>query len=65
MNRREPLKRFKVYWFTGDYWSADGEKQHCYVVLATSELEAEYNFRRYYPDCSLGWVEEIKEDAHG
>lgn len=65
MNRKGPLKRFKVYWFTGDYWSTEGEKRHCCVISAHSESEAEHNFKRDHPDRNFGWVEEIKEiDKH-
>lgn len=61
MSRKEPLKRFKVYWFTGDYWSTEGEEQHCCVISAHSELEAEYIFKRSHSERSFGWAEEIKK----
>lgn len=56
--KRDKLKSFKVYYFTGDYWSTKGEKRRCEVIMAHSEAEAEYIFKRNNPDRSFGWVEE-------
>lgn len=56
--KREKLKSFKVYYFTGDYWSTKGETRRCEVIMAHSEAEAEYIFKRNHPDRSFGWVEE-------
>ena len=58
----KPLKKFKIYWFTGDYWSSKGEKRHCFVLGAHSESEAEYIFKRNYPDRHFGWIEEIRKE---
>lgn len=56
-------KRFKVFYFTGDYWSAKGEKRHSVIIRTRSESEAEYIFKRDYPNRMFGWVEEFdKED---
>lgn len=62
MNRKDPLKRFRIYWFTGDYWSGKDEKRHYCIIPALSESEAEYIFKRDYPDCKFGWVEEVKNE---
>lgn len=55
-------KKYKVYYFTGDFWSSKGEKRHCRIISAHSESEAEYIFKRNYSDRNFGWVEEyVKE----
>lgn len=59
--KHEKLKSFKVYYFTGDYWSAKGETRRCDLNMARSESEAEYIFKRNYPDRNFGWVEEVKK----
>lgn len=59
---RKKLKSFKVYYFTGDYWSTKGERRRCQVMMAHSEQEAEYIFKRNNPDLSFGWVEEYKKE---
>lgn len=60
--KREKLKSFKVYYFTGDYWSTKGEKRRYDVIMARSESEAEYIFKRNHPDRNFGWVEENKKE---
>lgn len=58
----DALKRYKIYWFTGDYWSGKDEKRHYQVVSAHSDSEAERMFRMSHPDCNFGWVEEIRKE---
>lgn len=60
-NKQEKFKSFKVYYFTGDYWSAKGETRRCQVIMAHSESEAEYIFKQNHPDRNFGWVEESKK----
>lgn len=59
--KREKLRSFRVYYFTGDYWSTKGEKRRCNIIMAHSESEAEYIFKRNHPDRNFGWVEETKK----
>lgn len=61
-NKQEKLKSFKVYYFTGDYWSTKGETRRCQVIMAHSESEAEYIFKvQNHPDRNFGWVEENRK----
>lgn len=63
MNKHnDTLKRYRIYWFTGDYWSSKGEKRHYQIVSAHSDLEAERMFKLAHPDCNFGWVEEIRKE---
>lgn len=59
-NKQEKLKSFKVYYFTGDYWSTKGETRRCQVIMTHSESEAEYIFKQSHPDRNFGWVEEVE-----
>lgn len=59
MNQKhDRFRSFKVYYFTGDFWSSKGEKRRCVVIMAHSESEAEYIFKMNHPDRNFGWVEE-------
>lgn len=58
--KREKMKRFRVYYFVGDYWSSKGEQRKSTIILARSESEAEQIFKSHpSKDISFGWVEEI------
>lgn len=59
--RREKLKKFKVYYFVGDYWSSSGEEERSVIIKARTEEEAKLIFKSEPPKpCdSFGWVEEI------
>ncbi len=45
--KRDRLKKFKITYFVGDYYSSEGEKEKTTTLLARSE------------DASFGWIEEI------
>lgn len=54
------MKKFRVYYFVGDYWSSGGERRKSYIILAHSEAEAEKIFKTDPPPYdSFGWIEEI------
>ena len=55
--QREKLKKFKVYYFTGDYWSGKGEIRKQVTIMARSESEAEQIFKDQYPDKNFGWID--------
>lgn len=58
--KREKLKKYRVYYFVGDYFSSRGEQRKSSVILAHSELEAEQIFKLNPPRYdSFGWIEEI------
>lgn len=52
------LKTYIIYYFTGDYWSGEGEKRHYCSLKAHSESEAERIFKQNYPNRNFGWVDE-------
>ena len=54
----EKLKKFKIYYFMGDFWSGKGERRKSTIILARSESEAESIFKDQYSNCSFGWIEE-------
>lgn len=56
----EKLKKYRVYYFVGDYWSSKGETRKSTIILARSESEAEKVFKGNSPkNYRFGWVEEI------
>lgn len=56
----EKVKRYRVYYFVGDFWSSEGEKRKSTVILAHSELEAEKIFKNTASkNFNFGWAEEI------
>lgn len=58
--KREKMKKYRVYYFVGDYWSSKGERRKSTIILARSESEAEKIFKLYLSkDISFGWIEEI------
>lgn len=59
--RRERFRKFKVYYFRGDYWSSEGEELDFVVIAAESEDDAERIFMRDYKrrGLSLGWIDEL------
>ena len=61
-SKKNNKKKFKVYYYTGDYFSAKGEEQHTMIVEADDEVDAERTFKHFYsqPGYSFGWVERIK-----
>ena len=58
--KRKPLKKFKVYYFIGDYWSGKEETRRYRIIHARSESEAEQIFKKYYSYKNFGWVDEIR-----
>ena len=56
---KDNLKKFRVYYFIGDYFSSKGENRRYTIVLANSESEAEYIFKKQFFDCNFGWIEEV------
>lgn len=55
------MKKFRVYYFVGDYWSSKGEQRKSTIVLAYSEAEAEKIFKTQIApkDASFGWIQEL------
>lgn len=54
------MKKYRVYYFVGDYWSSKGEQRKSTVILAHSESEAEKVFKDNSPkNYHFGWIEEI------
>ena len=56
--QHEKLKKFKIYYFTGDFWSGKGEHRKSTIILARSESEAKKIFKNQYSNRSFGWTEE-------
>ena len=56
---KSKLRKFKVFYFIGDYFSSKGENRRYTIVLADSESEAEYIFKRQFFNCNFGWIEEV------
>lgn len=52
-------KKFKVYYFVGDYFSSKGERRRYTIIVADSESDAEYIFKRSFANYNFGWIEEI------
>lgn len=48
--KREILKLFKVYYFTGDYMSSEGELENLYLNGYLGNTDEHY-----------GWAEEVKK----
>lgn len=44
----DKLRKYRIIYFIGDYWSSKGEKQMSMIIMARSESEAEWMFRHYY-----------------
>lgn len=63
--KKDDLKRYHVYYFTGDYYSSEGEKRHHCIVSAHSELEAEYIWKCNHRgmDAEFGWAEEVVKNV--
>ena len=62
--KREILKLFKVYYFTGDPMSSEGETMHICYERAESEEELENLYLNGYlgnTDEHYGWAEEVKK----
>lgn len=57
--RHDRLKKFKIIYFVGDYYSSEGEEERSTTLLAHSEEEAENDFRSIFRDAHFGWIEEI------
>ena len=55
-------RKFKVYYFTGDYFSFKGETRHSCIIEADSEVEAECIFKNLYPNRNFGWIDEYSEE---
>lgn len=57
--KRDRLRRFKITYFVGDYYSSDGEEEKSTIIEAENEVEAERLFYYMFRHNSLGWIEEI------
>lgn len=58
----DKLRKHRVIYFIGDYWSSKGEKQMSMILMAHSESEAEWIFRHYYSNGKsnhFGWIEKV------
>lgn len=60
----DKLRKYRVIYFIGDYWSSKGEKQMSMILMARSESEAEWLFKRYYSTRygqtnHFGWIEKV------
>jgi hypothetical protein len=61
-NKKPKQKEFKVYYFKGDYFSSEGEQRYVTMISADNERDAEYIFKKIYPNCSFGWIDEIRKE---
>ena len=63
MAAKKKQKKFKVYYFTGDFYSSNGEERHVVTVEARDEAEAEFIFKNFVsqPNDSFGWVEPYRK----
>ena len=59
---KDKTKKFKVFYFVGDYFSSKGERRKWTVIVADSESEAERIFKKQFTNCSFEWVEEFRKD---
>lgn len=59
---KDKLKKFKVFYFVGDYFSSKGERRKWTVIVADSESEAERIFKKQFTNFSFGWIEEFRKD---
>ena len=59
---KDKSKKFKVFYFVGDYFSSKGERRKWTVIVADSELEAERIFKKQFTNCNFGWIEEFRKD---
>ena len=59
---KSKLRKFKVFYFVGDYFSSEGERRTWAVIVADSESEAERIFKKQFANCSFGWIEEFRKD---
>ena len=59
---KSKLRKFKVFYFVGDYFSSKGERRRWTIILANSEAEAEHIFKKQFANCSFGWIEEFRKD---
>lgn len=58
----DKLRKYRVIYFIGDYWSTKGEKQMSMIIKARSESEAEQLFYKYYSNGKtnyFGWIERV------
>ena len=58
----DKLRKYRVIYFIGDYWSTEGEKQMSMIIKARSESEAEWLFRHYHSNGKtnhFGWIEKV------
>ena len=59
---KDKSKKFKVFYFVGDYFSSEGERRTWTVIVADSESEAERIFKKRFTNCNFGWIEEFRKD---
>ena len=58
----DKLRKYRIIYLIGDYWSSKGEKQMSMILMARSESEAEQLFKRYYSNGKtnhFGWIEKV------
>ena len=58
----DKLRKYRIIYFIGDYWSSKGEKQMSMILMARSESEAEHLFKRYHSNGKtnhFGWIEKV------
>lgn len=57
----DDLKKFRIYYFIGDYWSSKGEQRKSTIVLARTESEAEKIFKKEITprNANFGWIQEL------
>ena len=51
------LHCYRVYYFTGDFYSSKGEIRKSTIIWAKDENEAEYIAKTMFLDSQFGWVE--------
>lgn len=62
-SKKNKYRKFKVYSFTGDYFSSHGEIQHTTIISALNEDDAERIFKGLHPTHNFGWVEPCRTNS--
>lgn len=60
--KKTKQRKFRVYYFKGDYFSSEGEERYSTVISAPNEQEAERIFKKMNPHYNFGWVDEIRKE---
>ena len=58
------LHCYRVYYFTGNFYSFKGETRKSTIIWAKDENEAEYIAKITFPDAQFGWVEPYRNSRN-